>query len=108
MIRLGDVRTLSYLLLILQQCLRVPRDSGGWTFVGIAMRLSIELGLHRKKKTNSRPTLQSELEKRLFWACYYFDRDLAFALGRPPSISDHDVDIEVSYGSTAMFYQCMK
>lgn len=101
-IRLGDTRTLYYLLLIIQQCLRVPRDSGGWTLVGIAMRLCVELGLHRKKRSTVKATLQSELEKRLFWACYYFDRDLSFALGRPPSISDHDIDVEVRYDSTTV------
>ncbi|KAH8888145.1 hypothetical protein GQ53DRAFT_826702 [Thozetella sp. PMI_491] len=94
-IRLGDIRTLTYLLLVIQHCLRVPRDPGAWTFVGVAMRLCVELGLHRRKKPNAESTLKSELEKRLFWACYYLDRDLAMALGRPPCISDHDIDAEL-------------
>ncbi|KAE9370898.1 hypothetical protein N431DRAFT_510353 [Stipitochalara longipes BDJ] len=93
-LQLGDIRTLSYLLLLIQQCLRVPRDPGGWTFIGIAMRLCVELGLHRKKRRNLNPALGSELEKRLFWACYYFDRDISIALGRPPCISDPDIDVE--------------
>jgi len=92
--RLGDTRTLTYLLLMVQHCLRVPKDPAPWTFVGIAMRLCIELGLHRKKR-QPYPTLKSELEKRLFWACYYSDRELSIALGRPPSISDHDIDVEL-------------
>ncbi|RDW58435.1 hypothetical protein BP5796_12365 [Coleophoma crateriformis] len=94
-LRLRDTRELSYLLLLIQLCVRVPRDVGGWTFVGIAMRLCVELGLHRKQRSHADRNLQSELEKRLFWACYYFDRDFAIALGRPPSISDHDIDVEL-------------
>lgn len=80
----------------------MPRDVGGWTFVGIAMRLCVELGLHRKRRSSVESTLQSELEKRLFWACYYFDRDFAMALGRPPSISDHDIDVEVRQSSGSL------
>jgi len=98
---------LSYLLLLIQQCLRVPRDPGGWTFIGIAMRLCVELGLHRKKRRNLCPTLASELEKRLFWACYYFDRDISIALGRPPCISDHDIDVEVGTSHSAGNVQLM-
>jgi hypothetical protein len=94
-IRLGNTQTLAYLLLIIQQCLRIPRDPGGWTFIGVAMRICVELGLHRKKRQYLKPNLQSELEKRQFWACYYVDRDLALSLGRPPSINDCDIDVEV-------------
>ncbi|KAH8678294.1 fungal-specific transcription factor domain-containing protein [Xylariales sp. PMI_506] len=91
---LADARTLIYLLLLAQQCLRVPKKMGAWTLVGLAMRLCIELGFHRRKRTKS-PSVKSEIEKRLFWSCYYLDRELSISLGRPPSISDHDIDVEL-------------
>lgn len=59
------------------------------------MKLCVDLGFHRKKRQFLEPTIQSEVEKRQFWACYYVDRDLALSLGRPPSISDRDIDVEV-------------
>ncbi len=110
-LKLGDTRSLTYLLLLGQYCLRIPRDPGAWykhplampsprthslyrTFFGLAMKMSIELGLHRKRRTLE-ISLQSELNKRLFWSCYSWDRELSIVMGRPPSISDHDIDAEV-------------
>ena len=58
------------------------------------MKMCVELGLHRRRRSNA-VSLKSELNKRLFWACYWHDREIAIAMGRPPSISDHDIDVEV-------------
>lgn len=56
------------------------------------MRNCVELGLHRRR-TSSKLTFQSELKKRLFWICYWHERETAIAMGRPPSVSDHDIDV---------------
>ena len=58
------------------------------------MRLCIELGFHRRKRLSS-SSVKVEREKRLFWACYYLDRELSASLGRPTSIADHDIDVEL-------------
>lgn len=65
-------------------------------YSGLGMRLCIDLGLHRHQ-SHLRPSLQSELEKRLFWSCYYLDREVSIALGRPMAISDHDIDVKVRH-----------
>jgi hypothetical protein len=62
--------------------------------IGLAMKLCISSGLHRKSSASS-PTLGYELDKRLFWTCYSFDRETTIGTGRPPSISDRDIDVEV-------------
>jgi hypothetical protein len=54
----------------------------------------VELGLHRRSNHRER-SIESELEKRLFWSCYYLDREVSIALGRPPAISDSDIDVEL-------------
>lgn len=63
--------------------------------MGAAMRLCIELGLHRKPRRTV-PSVIGEMDKRRFWTAYFLDRDISIALGRPPSISDHDIDADVS------------
>ncbi|KUJ08658.1 uncharacterized protein LY89DRAFT_676572 [Mollisia scopiformis] len=93
-LRYGDSRSLTYLLLLGQHCLRMPKEPGAWTFTGLAMRMCIELGLHRRRRSAG-PSLKAELNKRLFWSCYWWDREIAIAMGRPPSISDHDIDIDL-------------
>ncbi|KAI1142645.1 fungal-specific transcription factor domain-containing protein [Hypoxylon sp. FL0543] len=94
MLRLRDARTVNYLLLMALYCTRAPRDPGAWTYVGAAMRLCIELGLHRRQR-RQQPSVEGEMDKRRFWTAYFLDRDISIAVGRPPSISDHDIDAEL-------------
>lgn len=94
MLQLRDSRTINYLLLMALYCTRAPRDPGAWTYIGAAMRLCVELGLHRRPR-RQQPSVDSEMDKRRFWTAYFLDRDISIALGRPPSISDHDIDAEL-------------
>ncbi len=54
----------------------------------------MEIGLYRKARRYV-PTVEGEMDKRRFWTAYFLDRDISIALGRPPSISDHDIDADV-------------
>lgn len=90
---LRDSRTVNYLIYMALYCTRAPRDPGAWTYVGAAMRLCIELGLHRRQR-RQQPSLEGEMNKRRFWATYFLDRDISIAIGRPPSLSDHDIDAD--------------
>lgn len=92
---LRDIRSVQILLLLALYCLRGSRNPGAWTLAGLAVRQCIELGLHRATP-NIEISLERELNIRLFWACYYLDRGVSVALGRPPAIADGDIDVEVS------------
>lgn len=35
------------------------------------------------------------MRKRIFWTCYYLDRQISIILGRPFAISDRDIDVEL-------------
>ncbi|KAI1758781.1 fungal-specific transcription factor domain-containing protein [Hypoxylon sp. FL1150] len=94
MLQLRDSRTVNYLILMALYCTRAPRDPGAWTYIGAAMRLCVELGLHRRPR-RKRPSVDSELDKRRFWTAYNLDGDISIALGRPPTISDRDIDAEL-------------
>ncbi|PVH71530.1 hypothetical protein DL98DRAFT_596856 [Cadophora sp. DSE1049] len=122
-LKLGDTRSLTYLLLLGQYCLRIPRDPGAWTFFGLAMKMSIELGLHRKQSVGIFRVLSSFPDcLRRVVACALLLRQLslflnhsgilhlylkgntdsefltvAIVMGRPPSISDHDIDVELPF-----------
>lgn len=89
-----DARTVDYLVYMALYCTRAPRDPGAWTYVGAAMRLCVELGLHRRQP-RQQPSIEGEMNKRRFWATYFLDRDISIAVGRPPSLSDHDIDAEL-------------
>lgn len=90
-----DVRSVQTLLLHAVYCLRAPRGLSAWTHVGLAIRICIELGMHRRCH-DERPNLATEMRKRIFWSCYCLDRQVSIILGRPFAISDRDIDAEVS------------
>ncbi|KAK8027234.1 hypothetical protein PG991_004290 [Apiospora marii] len=94
LLQLRNSRTVDYLLLMALYCTRAPRDPGAWTYVGAAMRLCVELGLHRRPRRQL-PSVEAEMNKRRFWTTYFLDRDISIAIGRPPSLSDHDIDAEL-------------
>ncbi|KAK5173984.1 uncharacterized protein LTR77_001063 [Saxophila tyrrhenica] len=90
---LQDVRSVQILALFAIYSLRAPKGPGAWSFVGMAMRMCIELGLHRKlKDTSCAVSKDKELRRRVFWSCYCLDRQVSIILGRPFAVSDHDVD----------------
>lgn len=64
-----------------------------WELSAMAIRKMIQLGYHHKKPVLESKCMDYELEKRLFWSVYAFDRLLSLSLGRDSSISDHDFDV---------------
>ncbi|CAK7238387.1 hypothetical protein SEUCBS140593_010634 [Sporothrix eucalyptigena] len=92
-LQLHDLRSVQTLMLLAIHCLRAPQGPGAWTYVGLAMRIAIDLGLHRRNAAMRRPSLNNELKKRLFWSCYNLDRQVSITLGRPFTISDRDIDV---------------
>jgi hypothetical protein len=92
----ASVQTIQILLLLAMYGLRAPRGPGAWPLVGIAMRMCIELGMHRK--TIGVPGRDAETEDHLrciFWSCYCLDRQTSIILGRPFALADQDIDAEL-------------
>ncbi len=94
MLEYNDIRTVQALMLMAIYCLRDPAGPGAWTCSRMALLVAIDHGLHRQTKAAAQTRcLESELRKRLFWACYCFDRQISIPMGRPLGISDRDIDI---------------
>ncbi|KAK5120928.1 hypothetical protein LTR85_005712 [Meristemomyces frigidus] len=95
MLRYHDTRSVVTLLLLAIYSLRAEGGPGAWTYIGLAMRIAIDLGLHRQTTAMNRLGFDVEMRKRLFWSCYTMDRQISIPLGRPFSVADHDIDIEL-------------
>ncbi|KAK5718800.1 hypothetical protein LTR17_015634 [Elasticomyces elasticus] len=93
---LHDIRSVQILCLLAIYSLRAPRGPGAWSFVGMAMRQCIEMGLHRRC-TNAIDYggADEQLKRQVFWSCYCLDRQVSIILGRPFAISDRDIDAEL-------------
>lgn len=61
--------------------------SDAWALSGIAMRICIDLGLHKFADT--------EQKRRLFWSAFALDRKIAVARNLPVGLSDKSISAEV-------------
>lgn len=73
--------------------LALNRKNSAYTYIGIALRLSITLGLHRNitYDPNMSP-VEIENRRRVWWTVYTFDRLYSSKLGHPVMIKDEDID----------------
>jgi hypothetical protein len=93
LLQFHDTRSVQALMLLAIYCLQAPQGPGAWTYVGLAIRIAIDLGLHRRTAAMNAQSLENELRKRLFWSCYNLDRQVSIPLGRPFAIADSDIDV---------------
>ncbi|KZT67994.1 hypothetical protein DAEQUDRAFT_728533 [Daedalea quercina L-15889] len=66
-----------------------------WTLIGVGIRMAQDVGAHRKKVYNVKPTVEEELWKRAFWVLVSMDRSISSVLGRPCAIQDEDFDLDL-------------
>lgn len=98
---LRSTDSIEILLLLALYSLHSPSGPGAWQLTGMAVRLCVELGLHRRPRTQSQTARQPKQRRRcLFWSCLILERKVATTLGRPFSLSDNDIDVEVSLPSS--------
>lgn len=96
--------TLAYLMLAWCE-FAVNLDSAFWNYAGLAMRMSIDLGLHNNRRGVDGHGDSSESAvghaadelidaKLLFWSVYQMDRILGMGTGRPTSINDGEISVD--------------
>ncbi|KAG2018364.1 nuclear protein [Coprinopsis cinerea AmutBmut pab1-1] len=72
-----------------------PQSS--WALVGIGLRLVLESGGHRQLAGIDSPNapVEAELWKRACWVLVSMDRHLSCSTGRPCSLQDEELDLEL-------------
>ncbi|KAF9050240.1 fungal-specific transcription factor domain-containing protein [Panaeolus papilionaceus] len=69
---------------------------GIWAQIGLAVRLSQEVGAHRRRrKKDAHATAEDELWKRAFWVIMSLDRQISSFSGRPCGLQDEDLDVDL-------------
>ncbi|KAI0541488.1 fungal-specific transcription factor domain-containing protein [Xylaria digitata] len=68
---------------------------GIWYMIGLAMRTCIDLGLHTKRHEGNLDRYTIQMRRRLFWSVYSLERTIAICLGRPLSIPDRQIDVDL-------------
>ncbi|KAJ4266121.1 hypothetical protein NW762_004099 [Fusarium torreyae] len=59
---------------------------------GLAMRMAVNMGMHRAVGTEALHPQVRELRNRLWWSVYTHERPLTFQLGRPLMLDDDEID----------------
>ncbi|PLB39593.1 Zn(II)2Cys6 transcription factor [Aspergillus candidus] len=82
-----------------QACLLIgtyllPLDTSGlcYTYFGLALKMAIQNGMHRKYQGEGLSPRTIEVRNRVFWTAYTIEKRVSILHGRPVSLSDSDVD----------------
>ncbi|KAJ5774022.1 hypothetical protein N7457_008918 [Penicillium paradoxum] len=87
---LTSLQAICFMVLFLQSSAKL---STCYSYVGIALRSALRLGLHRSVAADFNP-IERELRKRIFWVVRKMDVYVSTLLGLPQILSDDDIDQE--------------
>lgn len=79
------------LWLVLYQ-LRTSYTNETWDLIGSAMRAVVAADLHRERHYHDLVPSEAERHRLLFWAVYTIERNVCWAMKRPFSLADYDID----------------
>ncbi|EKG17956.1 Transcription factor fungi [Macrophomina phaseolina MS6] len=89
----ADVDYIETLLVMSFYSHALNRKNTAYTYAGLALRLSLTLGLHRNiTYDKSISAVEIENRRRVWWTVYTFDRMCSSKLGHPVMIRDEDID----------------
>lgn len=88
-----SIENIEAMTLLVVYHLRSSSSQGIWYMIGLAMRIAIDLGLHRKANEANLDPFTAQMRRRLFWNVYYLERVISMSLGRPFSIADRHIDL---------------
>jgi len=92
--RLGEVPSVQAFIILADLECGVGRDTQGWMLLGMASRLSFDIGLH--VNVNNTSETERRVRRQVMAACVTLDRQLAGFLGRPTSIKSQDIGINLA------------
>ncbi|KAK7209495.1 hypothetical protein V2G26_016673 [Clonostachys chloroleuca] len=90
--------TVSYIetvLLLSYYSHALNRSNSAYIFTGLAVRLSMTLGLHRELPAQLASPFEHEHRRRVWWTVYAFDRLCSLKLGHPTMIRDEDISVNL-------------
>ncbi|KAK1987491.1 fungal-specific transcription factor domain-containing protein [Colletotrichum cereale] len=93
--RPGGIPSVQALLLLGDLECGVGRDHTGWMYAGMAIRLAFDIGLHIDCRDDGIGEQEADNRRTVMRACVVYDRYWALFLGRPTSIKNQDIGIDL-------------
>ena len=92
-ITIASVEGVQAFLLLAHFTLPIDTHGLAYTYVGLALRMAVQNGMHRKYQDNYLAEGAISLRNRLWWTAYCLEKRISILHGRPASISHADVDV---------------
>lgn len=80
---MGNLTLVQALLLLSNYAQKRNKPNTGWNYLGLAVRMSMSLGIHKEFPSWKISLLQREIRRRLWWGVFIFDSGAAKTFGRP-------------------------
>ncbi|EED22160.1 C6 transcription factor (PrnA), putative [Talaromyces stipitatus ATCC 10500] len=91
----ASVRSVQACLLIGTYLLPLDTSGLSYTYFGLAIKLAIQNGMHRKYTGEGLDLHMQEVRNRVFWTAFTIEKRISILHGRPASITDTDVDADL-------------
>ncbi|KAK9373600.1 fungal-specific transcription factor domain-containing protein [Lipomyces chichibuensis] len=88
-----DTDAIQAVILMIMFLQSTARLSTCYSYIGVALRAALRLGLHRKVAYSFSP-VEAEIRKRVFWTIRKMDIHVSAMLGLPRCIDENDIDQE--------------
>ncbi|ORY65551.1 fungal-specific transcription factor domain-containing protein [Pseudomassariella vexata] len=75
----------------------LPLDTQGlaYTYLGLAVKMAIQNGMHRRYTGNDLDASTVENRNRLWWTAYTMEKRVSILHGRPASITSTEIDVQL-------------
>lgn len=91
-----SINNIHCMLLVVIYQLRLPNGPVIWDIIESALRLCVSFGFHRKnlQLLHEKP-VEYQYRTLTFWSTYSLERSISGSFGRPYSLSDRDIDVDM-------------
>lgn len=95
MFRASNLETVQLQLLTSQYLQGSHKSLQTWMVHGVAVKGALQLGLHCQNASAAFTPIEKEFRKRTWYGCILLDRTLSMTFGRPPSIPEEYIKIDL-------------
>ncbi|KAA8917454.1 hypothetical protein TRICI_000403 [Trichomonascus ciferrii] len=92
MLETGNLTLVQALALMSNYLQKRDRPNSGYNYLGLAVRISLALGLHKELPDRTISPFNLEIRRRVWWCLYIFDCGATITYGRPLGIPCAGVD----------------
>lgn len=88
----GNLTLVTTITLMSNYLQKRERPNSGYSYLGLAVRMALGLGIHREIDRQGESLLEKEMRRRIWWCFYIFDCGQNITFGRPLCIPCAGID----------------